>query len=126
MKKFFTAVLCGWLCGCVTPDTWVPESVLGMYGKERQAQIAAYVERNPSLPDRIKEVALKDDICVGMPSDTVYFLRGSPSRVNTSVGSYGKHEQWVYDNWGTGNESKAYLYFRNGTLTSWQFSSGRY
>lgn len=38
---------------------------------------------------------------------------GEPKKINTSIGSWGTHEQWVY---GNGN----YLYFENGKLTSIQ------
>ena len=38
---------------------------------------------------------------------------GEPNDINTSIGSWGVHEQWVY---GNGN----YLYFENGILTSIQ------
>lgn len=36
---------------------------------------------------------------------------GIPSDINKTTGSWGVHEQWVYD---SGN----YLYFENGKLTS--------
>ena len=38
---------------------------------------------------------------------------GEPNSINTSTGSWGTHEQWVY---GSGN----YLYFENGKLSSIQ------
>ena len=38
---------------------------------------------------------------------------GAPDHINTTTGSYGTHEQWVYDD--------RYLYFENGTLTSRQY-----
>lgn len=37
---------------------------------------------------------------------------GMPNDVNRTVGSWGVHEQWVYDN--------IYLYFENGKLSSYQ------
>lgn len=37
---------------------------------------------------------------------------GEPLDINTTTGSYGTHEQWVY---GT-----SYLYFENGILTTIQ------
>ena len=37
---------------------------------------------------------------------------GSPNDINRTVGSWGVHEQWVYN--------KIYLYFENGKLNSYQ------
>ncbi len=38
---------------------------------------------------------------------------GQPDKINRSGGSFGVHEQWVY-------EGKGYLYFQNGKLVSYQ------
>ena len=38
---------------------------------------------------------------------------GSPESCNRTTGSYGEHEQWVY-------EYDVYLYFENGILTAVQ------
>jgi hypothetical protein len=38
---------------------------------------------------------------------------GKPEKINRTVGRWGVHEQWVYDD-------GSYLYFENGKLTSWQ------
>ena len=38
---------------------------------------------------------------------------GKPDDINTTIGSYGTHEQWVYGN-------GYYLYFENGKLTNIQ------
>jgi hypothetical protein len=37
-----------------------------------------------------------------------------PRDVNVDVGSWGRHEQWCYDD--------GYFYFENGKLDSWQFT----
>ena len=39
---------------------------------------------------------------------------GYPDDINSSVGSWGTHEQWVYE------KKDLYLYFENGILTSFQ------
>jgi len=39
---------------------------------------------------------------------------GRPNDINKSTGSWGVHEQWVYDT------KDLYLYFENGKLTSFQ------
>jgi hypothetical protein len=53
---------------------------------------------------------------IGMTKDMAIESLGNPETVNSSVGSWGINEQWVYHS--------LYLYFDNGILTSYQ-SSGR-
>ena len=48
----------------------------------------------------------------GMNREMATISLGSPKDINRTVGSWGVHEQWVYDN--------IYLYFENGKLTSYQ------
>jgi hypothetical protein len=47
-----------------------------------------------------------------MTKEMAIISRGYPKDKNRSVGSWGTHEQWVYDD--------EYLYFENGYLRSWQ------
>lgn len=54
-------------------------------------------------------------IAVGMTASQVKISWGEPEHVNETVGSWGKHEQWVY-------ESNQYVYFENGRVTSMQTS----
>jgi hypothetical protein len=49
---------------------------------------------------------------IGMTREMATISLGSPNDINRTVGSWGVHEQWVYDN--------LYLYFENGILTSYQ------
>ena len=51
-------------------------------------------------------------IWIGMSQEMAIISKGYPKDNNRSVGSWGIHEQWVYDN--------EYLYFENGYLKSWQ------
>ncbi|HOW20878.1 MAG TPA: hypothetical protein PLH74_04885 [Tenuifilaceae bacterium] len=51
-------------------------------------------------------------IWIGMTKEMARASIGGPSSINTTTGSWGVHEQWVYNN--------KYLYFENGILTSWQ------
>ena len=51
---------------------------------------------------------------IGMIPEIVRLSIGRPDDINKSTGSYGVHEQWVYE------DKDMYLYFENGTLTSWQ------
>jgi hypothetical protein len=57
-------------------------------------------------------------ILTGMSAAQVRRAWGSPTKVNTSVGSYGRHEQWVYDRGGIGRSQ--YVYVQNGIVTSMQ------
>lgn len=49
---------------------------------------------------------------IGMNREMATISLGSPKDINRTVGSWGVHEQWVYDS--------KYLYFENGKLTSYQ------
>jgi hypothetical protein len=57
-------------------------------------------------------------IHLGMTSEQVRAAWGKPYMINTTVGSYGKHEQWLMHN----SISPYYVYFDNGILTSIQQS----
>jgi hypothetical protein len=50
---------------------------------------------------------------IGMNQEMILYTLGEPKDTNETVGAWGKHEQWVYDN-------GLYLYFENGKLTSYQ------
>lgn len=54
----------------------------------------------------------KGQVWIGMNKEQAIFSRGRPKDVNRTVGSWGTKEQWVYNG--------VYLYFENGSLTSWQ------
>ncbi|RPD97726.1 hypothetical protein EGM88_08005 [Aureibaculum marinum] len=49
---------------------------------------------------------------IGMNKEMTIFSLGEPNDINKSVGSWGVHEQWVYEG--------LYLYFENGIVTSYQ------
>lgn len=55
-------------------------------------------------------------VMTGMTAEEVRRSWGEPTRINSSVGSYGRHEQWVY---GSGGDTQ-YLYLDNGVLRSMQ------
>lgn len=50
----------------------------------------------------------------GMTAEQVKMAWGNPSKINKSIGRWGRHEQWVY--------GETYFYFENDKLTSWQQS----
>jgi len=49
---------------------------------------------------------------IGMTKEMAIISLGSPNDINRTVGTWGVHEQWIYEN--------RYLYFENGKLTSYQ------
>ena len=53
----------------------------------------------------------------GMTKEQAIYSWGRPDDINSSTGSWGTHDQWVYNR---GELSTQYLYFENGILTSWQ------
>jgi len=78
-------------------------------------------EKNPKLANLIKrfgsrnaERIYKGEYWIGMTDVMARKSIGYPDDVNKSTGSWGVHEQWVYD------KTKLYLYFENGKLSSIQ------
>lgn len=59
-----------------------------------------------------QEAIKKRQVILGMTPCMASASLGYPERVNRSVGSYGVHEQWVYDG--------LYVYFEDNVLTSFQ------
>lgn len=82
-----------------------------------------FFEKHPELDENIKQIIEKDSFVLGMTDEQVIASIGYPHKRNISIGSWGKHEQWIC---GTYNfilkrlTNKKYLYFENGILTSWQ------
>ncbi len=56
-------------------------------------------------------------IQLGFTKDQVVGAWGRPNDINRTVGSWGTHEQWVYDR---GAYNYQFIYFENGIVTSWQ------
>ncbi|MDA3971632.1 MAG: hypothetical protein PF442_09805 [Desulfobulbaceae bacterium] len=61
---------------------------------------------------KVMESIESKKIFAGMTKEQVLLSWGEPKKRNTSVGSWGVHEQWVY--------GSQYLYFKNGVLSSYQ------
>ncbi|MEM7167648.1 MAG: hypothetical protein AAF581_19500 [Planctomycetota bacterium] len=75
----------------------------------RQQYVA---EHEDMLTEPVKEAILSGRVRLGMIADEVRASVGKPNRINRSVGSWGVHEQWVYDG---GN-----IYLENGVVASFQ------
>lgn len=63
------------------------------------------------------DAAANQEVMRGMTRAQVQMAWGQPSKINSSIGSYGKHEQWVYRR---GAGAAQYIYFENGIVTSMQ------
>ena len=55
-------------------------------------------------------------LVLGMNKQEVQLIRGIPTKINTSKGRWGVHEQWVY----TSKFGTHYVYFENGRLSAIQ------
>jgi hypothetical protein len=68
--------------------------------------------RSKKWSSRITNAVINKDIILGMTKEQVIASWYRPNDINRSVGSWGVHEQWIYNN--------TYLYFEDGILTSFQ------
>jgi hypothetical protein len=76
-----------------------------------------YVQPSTERDAKIGAAIAGGRVRTGMTAAEVKRSWGSPTKINTSVGSYGRHEQWVYER---DNYKNQYLYIQNGILTSMQ------
>lgn len=67
--------------------------------------------------EKVESAISQGQVFIGMTADDARQSWGKPTKINSSVGSYGKHEQWVYDR---GNSRSQYVYIQNGVVTSTQ------
>lgn len=90
-------------------------SMLEEMDREAQRQDEARRQRATSLWGKaIASRIMNGEIWLGMTSEMASESAGTPVDINTSVGAWGRHEQWIYE------RPELYLYFENGVLTSWQ------
>ena len=95
-----------------------------MAQKQHQQSIAANKKKAEERKKRLiekygektAEAIIKQKIFRGMSESALVESWGRPEEINSSVGSWGTHKQYVY---GSGN----YVYVENGVITSWQTSS---
>lgn len=88
--------------------------------KANNLKILEIEKENPRLANLIRRFGeenankiLKKDYWIGMTRDMARESLGRPREINSTDGSWGSHEQWVYRN-------GLYLYFENGILTAFQ------
>ncbi|ABW68311.1 hypothetical protein Dole_2507 [Desulfosudis oleivorans Hxd3] len=66
----------------------------------------------PDWPKKTWDAIEAGNIFIGMTDEQASLSWGKPNKINKTVGSWGVHEQWIYNN--------QYLYFENGRLESFQ------
>lgn len=83
-------------------------------GKQLQIQNESQTSSEDST---LNNAIARGRVMTGMNANQVRRAWGKPSKINSSIGSYGKHEQWVYDR---GRARAQYVYIENGLVTSIQ------
>lgn len=93
---------------------------------------------HPEWPENVKQDVLRGEIKMGMTQEMVIVAWGNPYDINTTTGTWGTHEQWIYgytesqfyNTYRYGGrwvdsvdtfKTTAYLYFEDRILTSWQY-----
>ena len=76
--------------------------------KNNSGVVTNYTEKREEIGRKL----LRGDYWLGMTDEMAKISLGKPKKINRSVGSWGTHEQWVYEG--------IYLYFENGVLISYQ------
>jgi hypothetical protein len=95
-------------------DNQIKRATATFFENEKREKERLETERRLAKEKRKKEISL---LKLGMSDDVVVLNLGRPHRINLTVGSYGRDEQWVYP------DDDLYLYFRNGKLVGWQMST---
>lgn len=82
----------------------------------RRSQAVLEEARQAQIEKVVAAVA-EGKIVLGMTAEDARRSWGSPTKINASIGGYGKHEQWVYER---GRYRTQYVYVENGVVTSMQ------
>lgn len=107
--------------GLLTKDEVAKQAVHAVTENQRKTTDPAWLKTKAGKiykrhsdwpPDVCEEIAVQK-VHMGMSADQVREAWGKPDRVNSTITSGGRHEQWV---WG----SRQYAYFQEGVLTSVQ------
>ncbi len=83
--------------------------------KASEARTRKLVTAHPDWSDEVLVLVICGGIQVGMTADQLRESWGKPEEINSTVTASSSHDQWVYG-------SRRYVYVRDGTVTSWQFS----
>ncbi|HON10669.1 MAG TPA: hypothetical protein PLE24_07365 [Chitinispirillaceae bacterium] len=74
------------LAGCSGSDFIKPD----------QAQIDAYIQQNPDLPELDKSCIYDGRFEIGIKKETLYFLLGEPHTMETMHQPWAVQEKWIY------------------------------
>ena len=102
------------LAGCFTLDT-EEEFSLDDYTKAEFA--SDHLLTTEEKLNNVQMALAKRLVYIGMKELDLLTICGQPHDINTSVGSWGVHKQFVY---GYGSYERIYIYLENGLVTSWQ------
>ncbi|MCM8570271.1 hypothetical protein NE848_12830 [Gramella jeungdoensis] len=89
------------------------DSIMVVFEKRVQEQKKIDAEMIRKYGKSDLEAMKEGKFWIGMNKEQLIYSLGKPIDINTNVGSWGKHEQWVY---GGGT----YIYLENGIVTSYQ------
>lgn len=98
----------------------------GLYNSEMRKRRQIAIDNHPEWPEKNKQEILGGFISIGMTEEQVKASWGKPDKINRTITSSGKQEQWIYgyrEGFGGGTMywlPKEYIYFENGILTSIQ------
>ena len=99
-------------------NTPTPQANIQQQQEEELSEKGKSVKtKHPEWKNDVCNAVAEKKVFIGMNDHQAIAAWGPPHKVNTSTGSYGRHEQWVMHEFGGD-----YLYFQNGILTSMQQS----
>ena len=126
----FSRVVIGLAVVLAAAPAWAVNKCTGQDGKvvfqDAPCDSMARSQEKLKLPDapattpeeaRFNAAMATGKVMIGMTAEQVRRSWGAPTKVNASIGKYGRHEQWVYDR---GNYQSQYVYVQNGLVTSIQ------
>ena len=97
---------------------WLPSMGESATSTEKARRLQ-YVIDHPELSYRDKNAIADGMVYIGMSEEHLIISWGKPSDINSSVGSWGVHKQYVYGTY-SAYSSPRYVYVENGFVTSWQ------
>jgi hypothetical protein len=80
-------------------------------------ELALILSKTPPLQNvrpEMRPFILRQEVTQGMSRQEVYMTWGQPDKVNSSPGSSGYIEEWIYFS------RPAHLFLRDGFVTNWQ------
>ena len=104
---------------CTEPDGQVSfqDAPCSLSTKTAEKLKLPFVQPTTEEDSRINAAIAAQRIRIGMTAQHVRRSWGEPTKINLSVGSYGKNEQWIYER---GDFVSQYIYLQNGIVTSAQ------